>query len=702
MSSRQLALNEAIALQQAGRLDDASAAAAKGLRRWPDDPSLLLLAANLRQDLGDLEGAQRHLEEAVRLDPKFAQAHNNLGIVLRSRGFKTEAAAAFRAAVAAKPDYMRAWNNLGSTLLHMDGAEEAVSCFRKALELDPNYAYAHLNLGLYLLAIGRHADAEASLTRAARLEPRMADAHLGLGRLYRELLDLDRAEQSLRQSAALNPRGIDAYLGLAEVLAEKGQRGAAIDCYRRALEAHPASLRARLGAALTLPQVYADAAEIDALRGQYAQGLAALEAEVPALVASLNPEERATSVQWNNFYLAYQGRDDRELQVGFARLQRSVLEPVLAQHYEPLAPRPRRGRRVRIGFVSQFFYHCTAGNYFKSWITKLDAGRFETVVYSLHNRPDAVTAEIEAAAAHFRQRSFSFAGLAKALRDEDLDVLVYPELGMNPRVFTLASLRLAPLQCAGWGHPVTTGHENIDVFFSSASMEPEGAQAHYSERLVTLPGIGTCYPRPAVPGAATRASLGLPEEAILYLFPQSLFKVHPDNDALLVEILAREPRSVLVMFQSRFEPITRLFVDRLSRRFAERGMATAGRVRLLPNVGHEDYLRVNLACDAMLDSLYWSGGNTSLDAFSCGLPVVTKPGELMRGRQSAGMLSLMGLDELVAASDEAYVDLALRLGRDADFRQSVRGKLAERSGRLFDQEAPVRSLEAFLLSSVPE
>jgi protein O-GlcNAc transferase len=323
-------------------------------------------------------------------------------------------------------------------------------------------------------------------------------------------------------------------------------------------------------------------------------------------------------------------------------------------------------------------------------------------VYSLNNRPDAVTREIEQSAARFRQQSFSFSGLAKAVRSDDLDVIIYPELGMNPRVFTLASLRLAPLQCAGWGHPVTTGHANLDVFFSSEAMEPPGAAAHYSERLVTLPGIGTCYPRPAVPEAVPRASMGLPEDAILYLFPQSLFKVHPDNDGLLVEILAREPRAVIVMFQSRFEPITRLFIDRLSRRFAERGLATAGRVKLLPNVSHADYLRVNLACDAMLDSLYWSGGNTSLDAIACGLPVVTRPGELMRGRQSAGMLSLMGLHELVAASDEAYVEQALRLGRDAKYRAGIRTALAERGRILFDQGAPVRALESFLLSSFPE
>ena len=694
--------NLAVVAQQARDFAQAAKAVQKSLDLRPDDPQCLLLAGNIRQDLGDLEGAAKHLEKAVRVAPAFAQAWNNLGIIERERG-RTEAAdTAFRAAVKAKPDYVRAWNNLGSTLLHMERAAEAVECFRTALALDPDYAHAHLNLGLYQLAIGRFADAEASLARAIELEPRLPDAHLGLGRLLRESMDLDRAEKALAQSLALNPRSVDALLALGEVVAEKGNRDAARDCYRQAIALRPSSLRARIGLALTLPQIYASAQEIDGARADYAASLAALASESAPIIAALNPEERIAAVQWNNFYLAYQGRDDRELQAAYARFQQSVLEPVLPRYYRPLAARASAGRRLRVGFVSNFFYHCTAGSYFKSWVTKLDRERFETVVYSLNNRPDAVTSEIEQAAAHFRQGTFTFAGLAEAIRGEDLDVLVYPALGMNPRVFTLASLRLAPLQCAGWGHPVTTGHANVDVFLSSAAMEPPDGATHYSEKLVALPGIGTSYPRPAVPEAVPRASLGLPEDAILYLFPQSLFKVHPDNDALLVEILAREPRAAVVMFQSRFEPITRLFIERLSRRFAERGLPTAGRIKLLPNVSHADYLRVNLACDVMLDSLYWSGGNTSLDAIACGLPVVTRPGAYMRGRQSAGMLTLLGLEELVVGSDEAYVELALRLGRDLEYRTRVRATLAGRSHLLFEQEAPVRALESFLLSALPE
>ncbi len=692
----------ALATLQGGDLARAGRAVARALDLRANDPQLHLLAGNIRQDQGDLEGAVKQFEKAVRLEPKFAHAHNNLGIVLQLLGRPEQAGAAFRAAVESKPDYMRAWNNLGSTLLTLEQPQEAVECLKRALAIDPNYAHAHLNLGLHELATGRHEQAEATLQRAVQLEPRLSDAHFGLGRLYRERFDLDRAEQSLRQAVQLNPRAADALLALAETVAEKGQRALSLECYRQALAARPKSVRARMGLALSLPQVYASAREVEQLRGRYEEGLAALEQGIGAWVREMPPGERITTAQWNNFYLAYQGRDDRRLQERFAGFQRALLEAVAAPFYQPIGKRPLGGRRLRVGFVSSFFYHCTAGNYFKSWVTKLDPSRFETHVFSLHLNPDAVTREIREAATVFRQGAWSFLGLAQEVKSADLDVLIYPELGMHARVYTLASLRLAPLQCAGWGHPVTSGHANIDAALSSEAMEPAGAEAHYRERLVRLPGIGTSYPRPAVPGPVPRAVLGLPEDAILYLFPQSLFKVHPDNDELLVEILAREPRAVMVMFQSRYPVITNQFVDRLSRRFAERGLATSGRIKLLPNVPHEDYLRVNLACDAMLDSLYWSGGNTSLDAIACGLPVITRPGEFMRGRQSAGMLSILGVPELVVETNEAYVETALRVGRDRAWRDSLRTRMAEAGHRLFDEEEPVRALAEFLLGEFPE
>jgi CRISPR-associated protein Csy1 len=351
-----------------------------------------------------------------------------------------------------------------------------------------------------------------------------------------------------------------------------------------------------------------------------------------------------------------------------------------------------------VGFASHFFFNCVAGRYFSSWITHLDPRRFETFVYYTNHLVANDTRTIAAASATFRHLAGrSLEAIARQVRDDELDILVYPEIGMHPDTETLAALRLAPVQCAGWGHPTTTGLPSIDWFISCAEMEPQGAAAHYSERLALLPGLGTRYALPQAGAPATRADFGLPEGRTLYLVPQSLFKIHPDNDALIAAVLERDPSAIAVMFSSNLPKLARTFEVRLGGALADRGLDIRERVLFLkPSLQHADYLRLNQLCDVMLDTLHWSGGNTSLDAFASALPLVTLPGELMRGRQSRAMLRLMNLDELIARNPADYVDKAIELGTDASLRRSVSERIAERRGAIFERDEPIRALEDFL------
>jgi len=392
-------------------------------------------------------------------------------------------------------------------------------------------------------------------------------------------------------------------------------------------------------------------------------------------------------MRWTNFFLAYQGGDDRALQAGYAALVARAVGTIAPQWLAPIARRPLAGRRIRVGFASAFFHVGTCGRYFKSWISDLDRDRFEVVVYHLFPGMDDVASEIARGADRFREFSGSRARpsiVAPAIRADELDVLVYPELGMDVTSFALAALRLAPRQYAGWGHPVTTGHATIDAFFSCEAMEPDGAEAHYVEPLIRLPGIGTRYERPDVPADASRQRFGLPDGPVLLLCPQSLFKIHPENNALFADILAQNPAAMLVLFAGRHPAITDQFMRRFARTLDRHGIAIRERTRVLPPVGHDDYLRINLVCDAMVDTLHWSGGNTSLDALACGLPVVTLPGPFMRGRQSAGMLSLLGVPELIASDRADYVALASRLIAEPAWRRSLADRIDAAQGRLFN------------------
>jgi CRISPR-associated protein Csy1 len=275
-------------------------------------------------------------------------------------------------------------------------------------------------------------------------------------------------------------------------------------------------------------------------------------------------------------------------------------------------------------------------------------------------------------------------------------VLVYPELGMDACSFGLAVLRLAMRQYADWEHPVTTGHATIDAFISCQAMEPALARTHYSESLVCLPGIGTRYEQLSIPAGASREGFGLPRDRVLLLCPQSLWKIHPDNDALFGELLAANPDALLLLFNGRHPAITEQFMRRIERAFTQYGIAARERVRVLPPVAHDDYLRINLVCDAMLDTLHWSGGNTSLDALACGLPIVTLPGTFMRGRQSAGMLGLLGVPELIARDRSDYLSIATQLVGDAAWRRKRAASIRAAQHHLFEATDAIEPLQNLL------
>ena len=98
----------------------------------------------------------------------------------------------------------------------------------------------------------------------------------------------------------------------------------------------------------------------------------------------------------------------------------------------------------------------------------------------------------------------------------------------------------------------------------------------------------------------------------------------------------------------------------------------------------------------MLDTLHWSGGNTSLDALACGLPIVTLPGAFMRGRQSAGMLGLLDVAELIARDRADYSAISARLIADAGWRRELSARIRSAQGRLFDVSDAIVSLETLL------
>ncbi|MEO8101641.1 MAG: tetratricopeptide repeat protein [Betaproteobacteria bacterium] len=684
----------AIACARAGKLDAAQRAIQRAIELNPTDSGVYLTAANIQQDLGRLPAAVELLRQAVGINPAFAEGHNNLGIVLADLGRVEEAMQAFSEAIRLKPQYSRAHANLAAAQLRSLQFQPALASAKRAVALQPDYAHAHHLVGNAYSMLGDPAHAEPALRTALRLKPDLVESSLLLAKVLIKLRRPEEVDRIIQEAMSRSP-------ARAELWTFQGDRAGAADdfpgalkAYQRSLQLRPDDLTTTARAALLLPSVYANDAHLAACRVRVEQGVDYLQEHADVLSRSLLPDRFGDAIP-NNFLLAYQGRNDRDIQRKYADFVRRLAERVLPGELLPLARSDPAGRRIRVGFCSRFFYRSTVGNYFSSWIIDLDRNVFEVFVYHTHVVEDDVTAAMRAASDHFYQAEESFPYFLKQIRADKLDILVYPELGMDLTGYLLAALRLAPVQVCGWGHPVTPGHRTIDYYISCAAMEPADAQAHYSERLLLLPGIGTRYQLPrldAQVATKSRSDYQLPEDAHLYLFPQSLFKIHPDNDHLLVAAMENDAKGVLVMFAGQNQDITRKFVSRLSAAFVERGLSAQGRVRILPGVGHDDYKRINQLCDLMLDTLHWSGGNTSLDALAMGLPIVTLPGEFMRGRQTMAMLKFLGLDELIAQSIDEYLEIARHLAEDGRYREQISQRILANHARLFDDSAPPRVL----------
>ena len=655
------AIVAALAWRRQGQSARAEAALRALLAQAPRHPELLHGLSLCAEDRGDRAEAMRLAQAAIDAAPHHPGLHYTLGVMCDSAGQPEAAAAAYRAALARKPDFVAALNNLGLAALALGQLTEAADAFGRLLALQPDHAGAQLHRGIALL---RRGDARAALP----------------------LFEQARQHEALAVDACTH--GARACLALERV-------DEALAWYDEACRRAPDDLGLAIERATALPSIYRSREDLVRHRARYAQGLEALAGVVAHWVSSPAADAGPPDgIEHVNFLLAYQGEDDRALQARYGELVSAVMARCVPLK-PPLAVAAAPRSRLRVGFASCFWRDCTVGHYFRAWLTDLDPARFDVRVYALGGPEDAFTQALRTALAHFRRLELPLAQCAQQLYDEALDVLIYPELGMAGRSFALAALRLAPVQAMAWGHPMTSGLPTLDVFLSCRDMEPPAAEQGYTERLVGLPGLGTRYVPPPVGHTHTRASLGLPAQGRLYLFPNSVFKVHPDNDALVARVLAADPSGWLVVCAGTHPAMTDAFVARLRGALSAQGVA-ADRLWVMPALARADYLELNRLCDLMLDTLHWSGGNTSLDALAAGLPIVAHRGRYMRGRQTAAMLDALGLGAWVASTPDDWVARSLVLAQDEALRASVRQQIEARRADLFDDPRPIAALSDWL------
>jgi protein O-GlcNAc transferase len=585
---------------------------------------------------------------------------------------------------------------LGTQLAQRAQLDEAIALLQRAIELEPAHAAAHHNLGSAYRDRGEPQAALAAYREAARLAPEFAEAHYGIGLMLMAERRYEEALGSLRRAIELNPRLAEAHFEAGNAHMGLGNWQAALGEFKAAIAARPDYAEARWARTIShLPAVYGVGTDPAERRRAFAAELKALRKWFGA--SKRRDAYLAVGVH-QPFYLAYQEAPNRELLAQYGELCAELMGAW--QSRSGLAPPARRTRgKPRIGIVSAHIHdHSVWTALVCGWVERL-ATASDLRIFHLGAGSDAETAFARKRASQFHAGTRGFEQWARIIHGAELDLLIYPEIGMDATTAKLAALRLAPVQAASWGHPETTGLPTIDYYLSAQALEPADAQAHYTEKLVTLPNLGCSLAAPRdddAPGSFS--ALDARADEILLVCPGTAFKYAPQHDWVLAEIAKRAPNSRLVFFRSRPEPLADKLGERLRDSFRRARVDFERHVVFIPWQTRAAFRALLRRADLCLDTIGFSGFNTAVQALECGLPIVAREGRFLRGRLASGPLERIGVAELVAASDEAYVELAVALAGDRERRQGLRRRIESGRDALFSDPAPLDALERFIES----
>ena len=334
-------------------------------------------------------------------------------------------------------------------------------------------------------------------------------------------------------------------------------------------------------------------------------------------------------------------------------------------------------RKKRIGILASHF--TPAAETFASLpVYEYLSRDFEVILYSLSHTGHRLEQYCQSCANSFKLLPNDLTDQVNLIRSDDLDILFVGTnitAGTN-QVCLLSMHRLARVQVTSVSSVVTTGIRPIDYYISGKLTDWfDDAEQHYQEKLLKLDGSAHCFSYGPEQNTSTikvsREMLGIAESAVVFISGANLFKITPELSNTWAKIIAAVPNSVLILYP--FGPnwsksyAKEVFKTNLNKNFSRQGVELD---RLLILDPHRDNIKEYLKlADIYLDSYPFSGTTSVIDPLEVGLPIVARQGSCFRSAMGAALLQELAMPDLVVSSEKSYIQLAIALGTDREFRQ---------------------------------
>ncbi|MBD2718884.1 tetratricopeptide repeat protein [Synechococcus sp. FACHB-909] len=649
--------------------------------------------------MNHVRAATRYIDRALQQDPNYIPALLNRVKALQAQQQHEESQIVCQQILRDDPTDEAAWEHWVRSLLHTQQREPALQVVKRWQAQLPDSFLAQMTEGELLYQQGAFEDAIRPFGQALRINPAAEKVYAHLSVVMMMLYRHDAALDYIDKALAIQAESVRNRSRKAQILWLMGRWEEASDWFGKAFSLSPQSANLFLNQHLCLPGIPESRDEIEKARVRFVRGLVCAEEDRTLELDFLDEAVPHT------FTLTYHNQQDRAVLERYVDVMRKLARPLFSQFLEEENDSERGATnglardRLRIGFLSQFFTGHSNALAFEGLIRNLDRRRFEVIlIHTAHARKDQSRDSLDAAAERVIHLPDDLVASAGTLRNLDLDILFFTDIGMNPYSHLLPLFKTAPIQLTGWGVPHTSGIREIDYYVSADDLEPTGSEASYTESLVRLPGgLPCCFSLPDVELIPVpREYFFLPPEHTLVGCLQSLHKLHPDFDDVLEQIAQQNPEVVFVFVEDTIEARTAAFLARLSRT----APSVRARCVTLASMRREDYHALCHCIDLLLDPIYYGCGITFFEASFAGTPILTLEGHNLRSRVVACGYREMGIeDPPIATSPEGYVMLASQLINDPARRDRIRESIRLSNQRIFNRLDYVRNFEAFCLQA---
>lgn len=228
-----------LASQMSGRQADAQEYYSQAVKA---DPNFSMAHNNLGViylEKKDFPNAISHLSLSISSDPNNSFAYVNLGNAYKSVGKIDEAISNWNSAISINPKIPEPYNNLGLISYAQGKFDKALENLKKSIEVDPNYPPPYFHLGVLLVKENKLELAHPYLEQYLRLVHGNAEAWALLGNIYLNLGLFDKAQNSFKNALSMNPKYAHAINDLGNLYKQKGEHAQALKYYQQALSLDP-------------------------------------------------------------------------------------------------------------------------------------------------------------------------------------------------------------------------------------------------------------------------------------------------------------------------------------------------------------------------------------------------------------------------------------------------------------------------------